>query len=667
MMRPIQWLGLVLAAVILPLCGCGGGPGPVSVQPPSGLSYTTLTADYTQGTAIGANNPISTGGAVTSYSVSPALPAGLSLNTSTGIIDGTPTAVTSKSSYTVTASNSGGSTTASLSITVNAAAPAGLSYTPGTTVYTVETTIPLNVPTSTGGPVASYGVSPALPAGVNLSATTGIISGTPTAVAATSNYTVTASNSAGSTTAILTLTVNAAPLSADNINLIFVVSQDLAFQDQASGDVSPSTANLTNKGLQRSLLMAPFLQQAVLGMNNVTSIYALEPMTHLQTTGNYPDMVALETIQQFAMLNQISLSGVAANGYPIFASYSPLSVPAGVAAPALSCPACQGLDFNDQNNPNGDNEILVEGIIAEGAAGFYVFSAPWETTSDLLTNINLKEGYQLPLPAGYQGPNYIYAISIPPSVPPGNASLVTYNSNLNPPSTYPELPPPGVVSTACNAQTPFRIPTTGSIPPPSSGGINTNETVYFIRHAEAHPTSTWEDGNYVGAGQWRALDLPNALRGKINPTQVVSIDPANGFPAGVGGINFSYVRPSLTAEPYAIANSLPFNLAANVAVFTQNFTPSVPQLSTLASAYFFTGGNFSNQTILAAWEHQHIPPTVNALLATYLSGQSAPNWPDSDYDTIWTVTLDANSNLTIDNSLCEGIVSPTPFAPAPQF
>jgi hypothetical protein len=116
-------------------------------------------------------------------------------------------------------------------------------------------------------------------------------------------------------------------------------------------------------------------------------------------------------------------------------------------------------------------------------------------------------------------------------------------------------------------------------------------------------------------------------------------------------------------EPYAIANNLPFNLAASVAVFTQN----APQLSTLASDYFFIGGQFSNQTILAAWEHDHIPPTVNALLATYLSGQTAPNWPDGDYDTIWTVTVDANSNLTIDNALCEGLASPTPLAPAPQF
>src|ERR1017187_2734403 len=97
-----------------------------------------------------------------------------------------------------------------------------------------------------------------------------------------------------------------ASLSAGNLNLIFVVSEDLAYQ--ASGDINPSTANLTDQGLQRSLLMAPFLQQQVLGTQNVTGIYALEPMTHLQTANNYPDMVGLETIQQFAMLNQITLS-----------------------------------------------------------------------------------------------------------------------------------------------------------------------------------------------------------------------------------------------------------------------------------------------------------------------------------------------------------------------
>src|ERR1022692_1352335 len=106
-----------------------------------------------------------------------------------------------------------------------------------------------------------------------------------------------------------------APLSAGNLNLIFVVSEDLAYQ--ASGDVNPKTANLTNQGLQRSLLMATFLQQQVLGTQNVTGIYALEPMTHLQTANNYPDMVGLETIQQFAMLNQITLSSDQEGGTPL--------------------------------------------------------------------------------------------------------------------------------------------------------------------------------------------------------------------------------------------------------------------------------------------------------------------------------------------------------------
>jgi hypothetical protein len=206
-MRSIQWLGLSLTAVFLLLCGCGGGssPSPV-VQPPSAVRYTTVTADYTKGTAITANSPSSSGGVVASYSVSPALPAGLSLSTTTGIISGTPTAVTPTATYTVTASNSAGSATAPLSITVNDQAPSGLSYTNGTAIYAIRAPITPNSPTSTGGAVTLYSVVPALPAGLNLSPNTGIITGTPATATATASYMVTASNTGGSTTAMLTIT-----------------------------------------------------------------------------------------------------------------------------------------------------------------------------------------------------------------------------------------------------------------------------------------------------------------------------------------------------------------------------------------------------------------------------------------------------------------------------
>ena len=65
----------------------------------------------------------STGGAVVSYSVSPSLPAGLALDTSTGSISGTPTAITSSATYTITATNTGGTDTASMTIIVNDVAP----------------------------------------------------------------------------------------------------------------------------------------------------------------------------------------------------------------------------------------------------------------------------------------------------------------------------------------------------------------------------------------------------------------------------------------------------------------------------------------------------------------------------------------------------------------
>ena len=97
-----------------------------SVVPPSALSYTPSSASGTVGTAITSLNPTVTG-TVTSYSVSPALPLGLSLDESSGVISGTPTAVSASASYTVTATNGTGSTTATVTIEV-AAAPVGSTF-----------------------------------------------------------------------------------------------------------------------------------------------------------------------------------------------------------------------------------------------------------------------------------------------------------------------------------------------------------------------------------------------------------------------------------------------------------------------------------------------------------------------------------------------------------
>ena len=493
-------------------------------------------------------------------------------------------------------------------------------------------------------------------------------------------------------------------LSADNINLIFVVSPDLAYH--TPGDIQPDTANLTSQGLNRSLQMATYLKTQVLGGNNVTAIYALAPMTHLQTANKYPDMTAIGFIQQFALLNQITLTvtpkdpytytSYTANNYTINTSYASVeSVPAGVALPTslmgddlTYCPTCTGLDFNNSIN---NNDTLVSSIINKNIPGFYVFSAPWETTISLLTNIKTTKGYNLNLPTTYLGSNFVYVISITPS-PSESASLVTYNSNLTPPSTYPVLPAP-VASAACrhSLQPWFKAVRTGGVDdvivPANS---NTNQRVYIVRHAEAHPDPGFyfEDGNYVGAGQWRALTLPNflpnALRGQPSPNMVYSIDPAQwyptSFPVTSSTHTVSYVRPSLTVLPYAIANNLPFYLAAKFSIVDAAIADEGVAKTT--SNFFFThsvdgtGVNLSGQIILLAWESGHIRPFLNELLKSY-GGKNPPQlqvvdpppdgWPDADYDTIWTVTLDAQGNLTVDNDLCEGIDSASLPATAPQF
>src|ERR1051326_6200825 len=65
----------------------------------------------------------------------------------------------------------------------------------------------------------------------------------------------------GCGTSTAPVVVPPAPLKPANVNLIFVASEDLAYQ--AAGDIDPATANLTNQGLQRSFLLGKYLKAKV--------------------------------------------------------------------------------------------------------------------------------------------------------------------------------------------------------------------------------------------------------------------------------------------------------------------------------------------------------------------------------------------------------------------
>ncbi len=180
------------------------------VAPPSSLNYAANPVVYCNGTAITSNTPSNSGGAPASYAVSPALPAGLNLNTGTGIISGTPAAASAAADYTVTAINSCGSTSVAVNISVSVAAPTALTYSSNTVAYCFGVPITNNLPSNSGGAPTTYSVSPTLPAGLNVDPFTGIISGTPAAISASANYTVTAANSCGFTTRDVNISVTSA-------------------------------------------------------------------------------------------------------------------------------------------------------------------------------------------------------------------------------------------------------------------------------------------------------------------------------------------------------------------------------------------------------------------------------------------------------------------------
>ncbi|MET0758943.1 MAG: CotH kinase family protein [Flavobacterium sp.] len=180
------------------------------------VSYNSPNV-FIKNTSITNLNPTVSGGTVLSYSVLPSLPAGLSLDTSTGVISGTPTMISTTATYVVTANNSGGNTTANVIITVNDAAPSSLSYT-SPNVFIKDVSITNLNPLVSGGTVISYSIVPDLPAGLSLNSSTGVISGTPTVISPTENYIITATNSGGSTTFTIVITVED-PLSVNNNNV----------------------------------------------------------------------------------------------------------------------------------------------------------------------------------------------------------------------------------------------------------------------------------------------------------------------------------------------------------------------------------------------------------------------------------------------------------------
>jgi len=176
---------------------------------PATLSYTPSTLVYSKNVAITPVSPASTGGTITSYWSSPSLPSGLSVDPNTGIISGTPTGIAALASYTITGDNVYGSVHTTVNVTVNDTPPS-VTYGSGPFSYKVGSTVTLS-PTNTGGAVTGWSISPSLPAGLTFNTSNGQITGIPSAITASQSYTVTATNSGGSSSPVLVIATSQTP------------------------------------------------------------------------------------------------------------------------------------------------------------------------------------------------------------------------------------------------------------------------------------------------------------------------------------------------------------------------------------------------------------------------------------------------------------------------
>jgi hypothetical protein len=176
------------------------------------ISYPENPITLTNNVALTGINPVNNGGTATSWNViSGNLPAGLSLNSSSGEIIGIPTQLVASSSITIRATNSGGSSTTSIQISVVNQHPF-FSYPNPTYTFTKSSFISPIYPILSGGTVDNWSIaSGMLPNGLTLGSADGVISGNPTELVSDVALTIKATNSQGSINTTITLTVSDVP------------------------------------------------------------------------------------------------------------------------------------------------------------------------------------------------------------------------------------------------------------------------------------------------------------------------------------------------------------------------------------------------------------------------------------------------------------------------
>jgi hypothetical protein len=280
---------------------------------------SATTATGTVGTAFTYNSAATN--APTSYNIT-GLPAGLTANTTTGVISGTPTSV-GPSSITISANNAAG-TGSPVTVTLTVGAPAAAPVISSATTASVAVSGAFTY-TITAAPAATSFAASGLPLGLSLNTTTGVISGTPT-VANSYSVTLTATN-AGGTSAPRTLTLTVGALSAITSAATSTGAVGAVYSfSVTSAVVVPAVTSYNISGLPAGL-SANTTTGAVTGTPTTAGTYTVS-LSANNATGTGPVSTLTLTIGNLPAITSIATAAGTVGTpftYNIAASFTPTS------------------------------------------------------------------------------------------------------------------------------------------------------------------------------------------------------------------------------------------------------------------------------------------------------------------------------------------------------
>jgi len=139
----------------------------------------------------------------------------------------------------------------------------------------------------------------------------------------------------------------------------------------------------------------------------------------------------------------------------------------------------------------------------------------------------------------------------------------------------------------------------------------------FVYHSARRGASAREfrRRQLCGRGAMACVGSTERARGRIHPTQVYAIDPGTpitGTQSASGVSTWSYVRPALTVEPYAIAYNCLFDWRRD----SMELGPGKQQL-------FLRRRGFSNASVLVGWSTGHSGDGDCADLELFSAGRRA--------------------------------------------